>query len=404
MLKTTHSNKQPGLVTSALTSNMQTFFKASVLSSAVILMAFASVNTVQAESGLQLNAEQTAALGLQTAVAKQVAHYPSAAYPALAMIPLKTIRTLSSSVSGTLSQLNVVHGPITKGQVIAEIESAELLAMQSDLLATQSSLSVAQTELKRAKKLAKSGISSAKKLQIAQAKVIELSALKAQQLGALRLAGMTESSIRTLRSRQTLQSSTLQIISPINGQLFNLAVTLGERVNVNQVLFSIGETDPMVLVVRVPVMVANQLREGQSVKVDGLEVEGIVEHIDPEVDAMTQSVDIHVEVENHDGKIRPGQLFELSFLMEEASSKQALFEVDSNAISQFEGETVVFVKQGNNIEPLAITVNNISQGRLYFSPIATDGTMKNETSVFIQGSTAIKLAFESLESDVEDSE
>jgi cobalt-zinc-cadmium efflux system membrane fusion protein len=346
----------------------------------------------ESDSSLSLTAEQHSSLGLTTQMAQPVSQFPSANFPAEAMIPLKTIRTLSSPLSGMMTALNVVHGPIEKGQVLAEIESAALLSLQAELLATIADLNVANSELKRAKLLGKSGVSSTKNLQLAQAQVSKLKAVSAQQQQTLLMAGMAETTLNKLLSTQALQSATLQIVSPIEGQLYDLQVRLGERVNQSQALFSLGETDPIVLVVRVPVSFSEQLEEGQMARIPSLNKMGVIEHVDPAVDSMTQSVDVHVKVENSAHKIRPGQLFELHFLMNATGEQQALYEVPSNAISLFEGETVVFIKHNNDIKPLGIDVMNITQQRLYFTAKQASQT---GFSVFVKGSTAIKSAFES---------
>ncbi len=372
-------------------------FKTKLLIPLIVSCLFVSAPLMaESDTGLSLTAEQYSSMGLTTQVALKVAQFPSANYPAEAMIPLKTIRTLSSPLSGMMTALNVVHGPIEKGQVLAEIESAELLGLQAELLATVADLSVANSELKRAKQLGKSGVSSAKNLQLSQAQVSKLRAVRTQQKQALLMTGMAESALNKLLSTQTLQSPTLQIISPIDGQLYDLQVRLGERVNQSQSLFSLGETDPIVLVVRVPVTVSEQLKEGQMAAIPALNKKGVIEHIDPEVDSLTQSVDIHVQVENSAHKIRPGQLFELHFLMQiQGKDQQALYQVPANAISQFDGEAVVFAEVDNTIQALPIEVKNITNQSLYFSvksPIA------GSPSVFIKGSTAIKSAFEAAES------
>ncbi len=384
-------NHKPGLVSSLMTT--------SLLTTVLVTSALFTTSASAQEPVLTLTAEQQTSMGMQVEVAEKVSRFPSATYPALAMIPLKTIRTLSSALSGTISQLNVVHGPITKGEILAEIESAELLGLQSELLGSLASLKVANSELKRARQLNQSGIGSAKALQQAQSEVNKLSALKTQQALSLRLAGMSSEDIQKLEASQRIQSAILKIISPIDGQLFDLQVRLGERVSVNQTLFSLGETDPMILVVRVPVDVANRLEEGQMAQVDSVPDMGVVEHIDPEVDAMTQSVDIHVKVSNADHKIKPGQLFQLHFLMKTAGvEQQALYQVPSNAISQFEGETVVFTQVNNAIHPLGIEVMNITNQKLYFT---TKMPAAEALSVFVKGSTAIKSAFEAAGSDAD---
>jgi len=353
---------------------------------------------------LTLTQEQYKTLGLEVAEAQKVAHYPTQMFPAQAMFHPNAVRTLSAPLSGQVSRLNVVHGAVSKGQVIMEIESTELLALQSQLLSVSSDLTVLKNELKRVKKLRQSGVASAKTLQQAQADVDKLVAKKDEQKKSLRLMGFSQKSIERLLSSQSIQSSVLSIVSPIDGQIFDLKVRLGERVAGNQMLFSLGETQPMLLKVKVPVALANRLKKGDNAEVASVGM-AVIEHVDPDVDALTQTVEVHVEVDNIEKGIRPGQRFQIRFLMSSSTpTSQAIYRVPSNAISQFEGETVVFVKADDAIEPKAIKVMNIQNHQLYFllQPPSTDSM--NRLNVFVKGATAIKSAFEAAEAAEESSE
>lgn len=337
---------------------------------------------------LTLNAEQLAAMGMETAAASSVKLIPSAVFPAQATLPLQTIRVLSSPLSGQIVKLNYVHGLINQGEVIAEIESPELLQMQEAFLSNLSDLTVSQQNLNRAQKLNQSGISSTKKLQLARTAVKKLKLKKAQLERNLTLFGMGDSAIQALESTHKLQPANLHIQAPIDGQLFDLQVRLGERVTKNQMLISLGETDPMILVVRVPVLMANEIKPGQKIEILDSEREGVVKHIDLMVDPMTQSVDIHIKVHNEDNQLRSGQLFKVRFLKE---SKAMTYQVSANAISQYDGQTVVFVEKNKSIQPLPIQVVNITNKKLYFIP-KTKQTAP--LKIYIKGSTAIKAALD----------
>lgn len=359
----------------------------------ICLMPFTSAF---ANEALILTESQQTAMGIKTEQASRIELIPSAIYPAQAAIPLQTRRMISSPLSGQIVQLNYVHGPIEKGEIIAEIESPESIAIQELFLATLSDLTISQQNLNRVKKLNKSGVSSTKKLQQALLEVKKLSLKKDQYQNNLHLMGMTHSMIETLESTHTLQSSNLQIKSPITGQLFDLEVKLGERVDKNQGLISLGETNPIVLVVRVPVDTVNDIKDEQKVIIVDHNREGIVKHIDMMVDPMTQSVDIHIKVQNDDHKLRAGQLFKVRFLTQ---AKQTTYKISANAISQYDGKTVVFIEQKQQqkqvIQALPIEVVNITNKQLYFVPKHTQAT---PPTIYIKGSTAIKAAMDAANS------
>lgn len=338
--------------------------------------------------GLTLTTAQQSAMGMQMELAKQTDLVPSAIYPAQATIPLQTMRSLSSPLSGQIIKLNYVHGPIQKGQVIAEIESPDLLKIQESFLATLSDLQISRQNLNRVRQLNKSGVSSTKKLQQALSEVKKLSLKKMQFEKNLMLIGMAESAIQNLETTLKLQPANLDIKSPIDGQLFDLEVRLGERVAQNQTIISLGETNPIILVVRVPVETVNDMREGQKVEVVANAKIGEVKHIDPMVDPMTQSVDIHITVQNDDHKLRPGQLFKVRFLTEQ---KTTTYQISASAISQYNGKTVVFLQQKDFIQALPIQVVNITNKQLYFKPETKQSSPLN---VYIKGSTAIKSAMD----------
>jgi len=251
---------------------------------------------------------------------------------------------------------------------------------------------VSQQSLNRARKLNKSGVSSTKQLQQALSEVKKLSLKKIQSQKSLLFFGMTESAINSLETTHKLQPANLNITSPIDGQLFDLKVRLGERVAQNQSIISLGETNPIILVVRVPVETANDIKEGQKVEVVSSNRMGVVKHIDMMVDPMTQSVDIHIKVKNDDNKLRAGQLFKVRFL---TKINDTTYQISANAISQYNGKTVVFVKQKVQekevIQALPIQVANITNKQLYFTP------EKNQSlplTIYIKGSTAIKSAMD----------
>ncbi len=364
-----------------------------ILSTCLIMTGFSKLALANDfQTGLILNSSQQSAMGMQTELAKQIEQVPSAIYPAQAAIPLQTIRSLSSPLSGQIIKLNYVHGPIKKGQVIAEIESPELLKIQESFLATLSDLTISQQNLNRSRQLNKTGVSSTKQLQQALSEVKKLSLKKAQFEKNLLLFGMTESAIQNLETTHKLQPANLHITSPIDGQLFDLQVRLGERVAQNQSIISLGETNPIILVVRVPVETVNDMAEGQKVKVISNGRIGVVKHIDMMVDPMTQSVDIHIKVQNDDHKLRSGQLFKVRFLTE---AKDTTYQISANAISQYNGKTVVFIKQKGQaketIQALPVQVVNITDKQLYFIP---ETKQSLPLTIYIKGSTAIKSAMD----------
>ena len=108
--------------------------------------------------------------------------------------------------------------------------------------------------------------------------------------------------------------SPLPLRAPADGVLINVAVQAGQQVPAGSVLFEVANLDPVYI--KVPVFVG----EEESIDLDkGAAVGGLADapgrktrpakavHTTPSANPLATTVDLYFEVENHDGKLRPGQ-------------------------------------------------------------------------------------------------
>lgn len=351
---------------------------------------------VASAQALSLTSEQQTIMGLETISVQSVEHYPSANFTAKAITPLDKNHQLSSTVSGKIIALHHVHGEIKQGELIADIESAEFVAMQQQLIMALADLEVAKQNLKRAEALSKSGVSSVKNLNSIRAEVTKLESQKRQFSAALKMAGLPETALNDLLKTQRLQSSRLQVISPVDGQVYDLEVKLNQVVEKGQTLVSLGETNQMIFEANVPQALTRSLTEGQKVTIPALNKMAEIEHVHRDVDEMTQTVTVHIKVANADGQVLKGQLNQVQFLFE-PSQQQTVFKVPASALSQMEGEKVVFAQTSKGIEAFPIEVLSMAQGQLFLH--LKEGKDTALTQVYSQGSTAIKSAFAATEEE-----
>jgi len=345
-----------------------------------------------AEEALSITPEQQNSLGLQTATLSEVNHYPSARYSARAIIPLNKRHEISSAVAGKIVALHYVHGDVQAGEVIAEIESPEYVQMQQQLIMTLVDLQVAKQNLTRAEALTKSGSASVKNLNSIRADVTKLQAQKQQAMFQLQAVGMTDKQLVKLQKTKEIQSNTLEVVSPVSGQVYDLESKVNQYIAAGQTLIALGEIDPMIFEAYVPLSVAKGLKEGQKVTFPSLNVIGKIAHIHTEVDEITQTVDVHIQVANSNGQILKGQLNSIQFIVEEQA-----YQVNANALSQVGSEKVVFVKTNHGIEKKPIKILSVVDQQMYFSFQDSQGEQFDR--IYIKGSTAIKSALEAAESD-----
>lgn len=360
----------------------------SLLNALICALSCASFSgLVQAEKTIPLNAALIQAVNLKTAPVEALSQYLSQPFPAQAAIPLGQTHLVTTPVSGLIQQIYYLHGPIEKGAVIADILSPELLNLQKTYLNTLADFQLADIELKRAQQLTKTGVVSVKRLQEAQSAQEKLKQVLEQQKQDLRLVGMSDERIQTLTKTHTLQPSTIQIKAPLSGEVFDLMVKNGQRLETNQALISIGRIDPIYIESFIPTAAAEQLIEGQPVKVmQGKQIfDAVVEHIAQFTDPTTQTVEIHLVMNNALKITRPGQFLTVQFVFD---AEKPVFKAPRSAISQLDGQDLVFVKTVAGFKPLAIEILSFQGDDMTFKLLEDFESTAFE--LVIQGTTTLK--------------
>lgn len=306
------------------------------------------------------------AMGIEVARPESLTHYPSKTYPGEVIIPLNQTYLVTTPLSGLVTQIKHVHGPIQQGEPIAEVLSPELLNAQKNYLNTLADLDAAQAELKRASTLTQTGVVSVKKRQQAEANLKKIQQIQTQQKQDLTLMGMQPQAVKTLEKSHQLQPALIQIKAPVTGELFDLQVRVGQRLNSNQPIISIGEVNPIVVETKVPLSEVGALQPNQAVTLASEQMSGNIEYIPHFTDPITQTVNVHIEFDNAQFQLRPGQWVSTQFLFPQPA-EAFLYRVPRTAIGQFDGQDVLFQLQGQTLSVQPITLLNFEGDWLYLS-------------------------------------
>ena len=106
----------------------------------------------------------------------------------------------------------------------------------------------------------------------------------------------------------------LPLRAPSDGVLINISVQAGQQVPAGSVLFEVANLDPVYI--KVPVFVGEEetIAPDQDAAIGGISdapgkptKAGKPVQTSPTANALATTVDLYYEVENHDGKLRPGQ-------------------------------------------------------------------------------------------------
>jgi len=147
----------------------------------------------------------------------------------------------------------------------------------------------------------------------------------------LRLWGITDAQVAELERTRKVQTQ-LTIHSPASGVIYKKDIHAGHYVQVGEDSYTLADDAVVWMQAEVFERDFTILREGLGVEIRsdayGEAFFGTVSYVQPEVDLTTRTVKVRVDVENKDGKLKPGMYVTASFKvplgkMEEAPATEA---------------------------------------------------------------------------------
>jgi len=195
--------------------------------------------------------------------------------------------TLAAPAAGVVRVVRARIGDrLARGGLAVELEVPELI---SDATREAAAAGQAEREAARQQQLLADGITSARQAEEAAA--------------AARQATAAAAAARHLLART-------RVVSPIAGQVQEVLVQSGERVDAGRALVQVVATDTLDLSVPVPAALLSRLRTGQLVEVrqdgDTSWVPARVAAIAPDVDSLTNAGEAVIRVGNPSGRLHPG--------------------------------------------------------------------------------------------------
>ena len=151
----------------------------------------------------------------------------------------------------------------------------------------------------------------------------------------------TQALLRLVRERM----NDAVITAPFSGKMSTRRVSLGQFVNVGQPLSSLIQTDPLGLEFNVPERYLGKLNIGQSIKIATVAYpaeifHGTVIFISPILDERNRTVLIKADVDNEDGRLKPGMFTNLDLVFH---SKDDAIVIPEQAISYQSDQAIVIV-------------------------------------------------------------
>lgn len=169
--------------------------------------------------------------------------------------------SISAIMGGYIKNTSLVQGsPVSKGQVVAVIENPEFIELQQNYIESKSKLDYAETEYNRQKDLNKENVSSNKTYQLALSEYKSLQSKVYALDQKLKLIGIDGKKLQVENI-----SSSISVVSPINGYVKTVNVNIGKYVNPTDVIVEIINMQNLTLELTVFEKDINKISIGQKI-------------------------------------------------------------------------------------------------------------------------------------------
>lgn len=274
---------------------------------------------------------------------------------------------ISAEIAGTIKAVNFMEGqPVIKGDSLVEIDDSLIAA---ELMKAEAAYNVRHSAFERNDKLKSSGYVSRQDWE--------------QIKGSLEEA---KSDIESARIRL----DKTKVRAPFNGQAGLRSFSVGDYVQVGQLLTTIDSVDPVKITFSVPEKNYSDVKAGQKVSffVDAWPEEsftGVVYAVSPRIDPDTRAFDVKAAIPNADGRLRPGMFARVN--ISTAVHKDALVIPEQSIIPKGDESFVFVVRDGKAVlQKVGVGLRQkgtveITDGIKAGEPVVISGVMKIQDSM-----------------------
>lgn len=282
-----------------------------------------------------------------------------------------------------------IGDPVKAGEVLAIFESPELGRAKADYLAAIAASRVARETADRERKLFEQKISAEKDWREAEATAVKAQADKEAAENRLHALGLDEKALPTQVSHYT---STLAVLSPIDGMVVDRPVTLGQMVEPADTMFIVMDLRVVWIVFDLYERDLSQVKMDQNVRVKvgaypDREFTGKVQNIGAVVEPKTRAVKVRVVLDNADGLLKPGMF--ATVVVEATQGEQREHVVVPEAAVQRDGaDNLVFVPKGER----DFEAREVKIGDRLGEWVAVESGVREGESVVVNGGFLLKSA------------
>ncbi|HEV3456808.1 MAG TPA: efflux RND transporter periplasmic adaptor subunit [Thermoanaerobaculia bacterium] len=262
-------------------------------------------------------------------------------------------------VSGHLVKLSAQLGDrVSRGQVLATINSPDYMAAQSDYVRAKSTLDLTARALRRQQELLEAKIAARREVEQAQNDYDAAKSSLVAAEGKLRAYGIDP--------ERDKPGDPLVLRSPVSGRVIDVAAGIGEfRSDTTAPLMTIADLSTVWLTASVQEKDIRSVAKGQAVRATlaaypqaavASRVIAVGEVLDPD----TRSTKVRIVLPNPDGRYRPGMYATVTFL----GYPEEVVTVPTSALVQIGGAAFVFTEIGpGEYKPVTVEPGPQKSGR-----------------------------------------
>lgn len=330
-----------------------------------------------------MNASQSKTLGIVSAPLPAKQQGELAGLPAQVVIPGNQLFTVSTPLAALVEQTLVgVGDPVKKGQPLATLQSPALAEAQRGFLQSSTQAQLAKENLARDEQLWKDGIISESRFRATQSAYRETNAALAERKQLLRLSGMSDAEINRLQS-DSLLSSQLVIVSPIDGVVLEKTASFGQRLDAAIPLFKVAKMEPLALEIQAPLASTQGLKLGASVTVPAYDAKGKLSAIGSSLSGGNQTILLRALLQKGARNLRPGQFVEAT--IGTAGEEHDQWSIPNGALVRIGDKAMIFIETPKGYRSQEVVV--LHEGSA--SSVVT-GKLKGNEKIAVRGVSALK--------------
>jgi membrane fusion protein, heavy metal efflux system len=305
------------------------------------------------ESQIEIDAQQIAHLNIQTGALRDSARTPLLYAPAKVVAPASHERLVTSPQPGLLVQLTANIGDtVKKNQLLAQINSPELVALQRDFLTAANEMNLAERGYNRDKKLLDEGVIADRRWNETETLFLSKQAQANSARQLLQIAGMNDAEINHLQNSGHL-NGLLPIRAPMSGVVLERKVGMGARLDMQAPIYLLADLSELWLEINIPQERARQVEIGDQAVVEQANATAVIRLVGQSVNQDNQTVPVRAVLNADAGGLRIGQSVNVQIFQR---NRLHGFIVDSAAMAEHQGRNYIFVRNASGFYATEVKV------------------------------------------------